>query len=174
MASVMRYRSGVVKKVSFPNHASYPIEVGDLCWLHSDGKVYPASACTTVLGDAGTAAQNRAQFATRFVGVAAKKTGLQTGETSFKLTTDPGYTVIDTSGVFEFDLQSATTVKPEDLIGVYNDATDSVDQQVAVVTARNETIGLAVVPYDSLGDSQTTILVDIRPMAAYNQVSSGQ
>jgi hypothetical protein len=173
MSSQMRYRKGVVKYLSFPTHASYPIEEGDLCWLHSDGKVYPAYAAYAVLGDLGSAAQNRVGFASRFVGVAVKKTGLQAGETSFKLTVDPGYTLVAISGIFEYDSTSQTWA-PANLVGIYNDATYNSNQKVDKVTAIGEAIGTAVVAYDSLGDAaQTTVMVDLRPQAAYDQAIAG-
>jgi len=159
----MRWREGVVKYVPMPTHNSYPIEQGDLLWKHSDGKVYPASACTTVLGDAGTAAQNRQQFASRFAGVADRKVGLQSGETVFNLpgTYNPGYILVATSGVFAFPVASTSFVSG-DLVGVYNDATDSSNQVVAKVTAVDEAIGTAKVPVAALGAAVTEVLVDIK------------
>src|SRR5512144_1432259 len=109
MASIMRYRGGVVRYYALlPYHntsgaAADAIEVGDLVYV-SGGNAYPASKQS----DAGTAAQNRSTFAAAFAGVALQKVGLQTGETSFKLTTDPGYLMVAVSGDFEFDCASTS------------------------------------------------------------------
>lgn len=172
MASNFRYRAGVVKTLSLPTAAdgtvTKHIEVGDLTYVES-AVVYPAS----YLSDAGTAAQNRAAFAAAFCGVALHKTGLQTSETSAKLTTDPGYQLIATSGDFEFPC-AATSWAPGDLVGVYASASACSDQQVAQVTDMTEAIGIAKVPYNALGTSQTSIIVELRPRFVYAAVSSAQ
>lgn len=165
MASKVRYRHGVVKYRSLKTNASYPIEIGDLCYAVA-GVLYPASA----LADAGAAADNRAAFAAAFAGVAVRKTGLQTGETSFKLTTDPGYTLVATSGTFEFPCAS-TSWQPGDLVGVYATADACSNQQVCKVTNVAEAIGTAVVPHEALGTAQTTILVDIRSALIHESIS---
>jgi hypothetical protein len=148
---------------------AHAIEVGDLVYVNG-GVAYPAGH----LADAGTAAQNRASFALQFAGVAVEKVGLQTGETSFKLTTDKGYIVVATGGVFEYPC-AATSWAPDDLVGVYVADTNAAptDQQVAKVTEYGETIGTAVVPVNALGDSQTAILVELRPMSSHHQVVYG-
>jgi len=173
MASLFRYRAGVVAYIALPTNSSYPIEEGDLCWKHSDNKVYPAYAYYAVVGDAGTAAQNRAAFATKFAGIAVKKTGLTTGETSFRLTTDPGYTVLAISGDWEYDC-AATSWVTGDLVGVYNDATYNSNQKVALVTASNEVIGVAKVPYNAIGASLTSVVISIRTAVMHDEVVSGQ
>lgn len=172
MASVMRYRSGVVSYLALPTAndgaAAHAIEVGDLVYV-AGGIAYPASH----YADGGTAAQNRANFAQAFVGVAVQKIGLQTGETTAKLTTDSGWVLVAISGDFEYDCAS-TSWAPGDLVGVYNDATNNSDQTVAKVTALNEAIGTARVPYAALGTAQTTIIVSLRPKFVFQQVDSGQ
>jgi hypothetical protein len=165
MASQMRYRKGVVAYVALQTHASHPIEAGDLVY-ESAGVAYPA----TSLADAGTAAQNRAAFAGAFAGVASLKTGLQSGEFSFKLTTAPGWTLVAVSGVWEYPC-AATSWSPGDLVGVYADADGCYDQQVAQVTGVDEAIGVAEVPYNALGDSQTAILVHLRSQLMHSSVS---
>ena len=164
MASLMRYRKGVVAYVALETGET-AIEAGDLVY-ESAGVAYPASA----LADAGTAAQNRVAFAAAFAGVAALKTGLQTGETSFKITTDPGFTLVAVSGVWEYP-SAATSWVTGNLVGVYADADGCSDQQVAQVTLVTETIGVAEVPYNALGDSQTAILVHLRSQLMRSSVS---
>lgn len=165
MASVFRYRSGVVAYVALKTNASYPIEEGDLVY-ESGGEALPASA----LADAGSAAQNRVAFAAAFAGVAARKTGLQSGETSFKLTTDPGYTLVAVSGDWEYPCAS-TSFTVGDLVGVYATADACLDQQVAQVTTVTEAIGIAKVPYNALGDAHTAILVSLRSLLVHESVS---
>lgn len=104
MASVMRYRSGVVSYIALPTAAGYPIEVGDLVG-YSGGKAYPASYFSTI-----------AAFHSAFAGVAVQKIGLQPGETSFKLTTDPGWILVAVSGDFEFDCATGISWVPGSLV----------------------------------------------------------
>lgn len=165
MSSRFRYRGGVVQFVALKTNASYPIEEGDLVY-NSSGEALPASA----LADQGDAAANREAFAASFAGVACKKTGLQSGETSFRLTTDPGYTLVATTGDFEFDC-SSTSWSPGDMVGVYASADACSDQQVAKVTSVAEAIGVAKVPYDALGDAQTTIIVSLRSALMRDSIS---
>ena len=165
MSSQMRYRSGVVAYVALETNTSYPIEEGDLVY-EADGEALPASA----LADAGSAAQNRAAFCAAFAGVAARKTGLQTDETSFKLTTDPGYTLVAVSGDWEYPCASTSWVTGN-LVGVYADADGCSDQVVAVVTVVTEAIGVAKVPYNALGDAQTAIIVSLRSGLIHQSVS---
>jgi len=170
MASIMRYRGGVVELVPFLTTAdaaaAHAIEVGDLVYFST--YAYPASH----LADAGSAAENRAAFAALFVGVASQKTGLQTGETSFWLTPDKGYIMVAASGLYEFDC-AATAWATGDLVGVYNDATDNSDQKVAKVTNYNEAIGVARVPIKNIGATTTTVIVEIRPRLLFHQVVYG-
>jgi hypothetical protein len=171
MASKLRYVSGVVQYLVLPTAndaaAAHAIEEGDLVYV-TGGVAYPASH----LADGGSAAVNRAAFAAAFCGVAVQKVGLQSGETSFKLTTDPGYILVAVTGCWRF-VSAATSWAPGDMVGVYNDATDNSDQQVAKVTAYNEAIGVAVVPYAALGSSQTEIVVMLRSPFIYDAVQSG-
>lgn len=165
MASKFRYRKGVVRFIALKTNSTYPLEEGDLVYAVA-GEALPASA----LADAGSAAQNRAAFAAAFAGVCVKKTGLQTGETSFKLTPDPGYTMVAVGGVWEYDC-SATSWVTGDMVGVYASADACSDQQVAKVTSVDEAIGVADVPYNALGTSQTTILVQLRSALMHESIS---
>lgn len=173
MSSQKRYRGGVMKMLHLPTAGdgdttpAHAFEDGDLVYV-TGGVAYPASH----LADQGDAAANRAAFGPMFAGVAIRKTGLQTGEKSFKLTTDPGVVLVATSGIFEYPC-AATSWKPNDLVAVYADADGCYDQQVASTAVYAEVIGTAVVPLAAIGTSQTSILVDIRPLASFDQVSSG-
>lgn len=174
MGSIMRYRSGVVNYIALPTAndgaVANAIEVGDLvCCV--GGVAYPAGN-TTIMTDGGNGATNRAAFAAAFAGVAVQKIGLQTGETSFKLTTDPGWVLVATSGDFEYPC-AATSFAPGDMVGVYNNETSNSDQQVAKVTSTAEAIGIAKVPYNALGSSMTSVVVELRPKFTYDQVGSG-
>ena len=173
MSSQVRYRSGVVEYVALPTAddgtVTKSIEVGDLVYV-AGGVAYPAS----YLSDQGNEAANQAAFAVAFAGVAVKKTGLQSGEVTFKLDDDPGYTMVATSGEFEFP-SAATSWVPGDLVGADENADGDglLDQQVAKVTLTGSSIGVAKVPYNALGTSQTTILVDIRSQLMKQEVQSG-
>lgn len=171
MASNKTYRYGIVARVCLPTSgASFAIEDGDLCYFSTYAKA--ASA----LADQGAAADNRAAFAAAFAGVALKKIGLQSGETSFKLTTDPGYVDVAVTGVFEYPC-AATSWAPGDLVGIYapTDNSKIVDsQKVAKVTTYAEAIGVAIVPHQAIGTSQTTILVALRSPLVHDGIMSGQ
>jgi len=169
MSSQTRYRSGVVAYVALLTVASNaaPIEEGDLVY-ESGGYAYPASS----QADAGTESANQTAFAGNFAGVAARKTGLQTSETSFKLTTDPGYTLVAVSGDWEYPCAS-TSWSTGDLVGAdeASSGTALEDQKVAKVTTVDKAIGIAVVPYNALGDAQTTIIVRLRSALVHQSVS---
>lgn len=161
MASQVRYRSGDCKPVAAKTHASYPIEKGDLVFLHpSDGTARPASALT----NQGSESLNQDYFQAYFLGVALHKTGLQSGETSFKLTTNPGYTLVATAGNFEFDCDSQAFV-PGALVAVAADANGCSNQKVDAAGSESLAIGVARPNYNALGVSNTTIEVEIRSTA---------
>lgn len=171
MSSTMRYRGGSINPVPFPTAndgvVTKSIEVGDLVYV-SGGVAYPAS----YLSDQGTLAANQIAFALLFAGVAVAKTGLQSGETTFKITNDLGYVLVATAGEFEFDCD-ATSWAPGELVGaVENDDGDGLlDQEVAKVTAVTKAIGVAKVPMSVLGDSLTSIIVSIRSVVMREGVS---
>lgn len=169
VASQMRYRSGVVQFVVLKTNPSYPIQEGDL--IYSDGTyALPASA----LADQGTLVANQLAFAAAFVGVACSKDGLQTGETSFKLTTSKGYVLVATTGDFAFPC-AATSWATGDKVGAVEISTNDglEDQKVAKVTLSQYAIGIAKVPYNAIGTSQTEIVVAIRSALMDQEVNSG-
>jgi len=170
MASVMRYRRGNCNPVALPTDSTKPIEVGDLCVIQSS-KVVPASA----MADAGDAAANRVASKAVFAGVALHKSGLQSGETTARLTgsIDPGYNLIATAGQFEFDC-AATAWVDGDLVGIYSDATTNSNQKVAKVTTYTEAIGVAVVPFNAIGAATSTVIVELRSVERHNTLLSGQ
>jgi hypothetical protein len=78
------------------------------------------------------------------------------------------------SGDFEYPC-AATSWNPGDLVGGYCADTNTApaSQQVAQVTAWDEAIGVAKVPYNALGTSMTSIIVSIRPNYLKDAVVSG-
>jgi hypothetical protein len=93
MADTFRYRYGDMKPVRVAVASATVIEIGDLVYL-SSGAALPA----TSQADAGTKAQNQEAFHDAFLGVAMSRS--RNGDAS--------PITIATSGVFEFDLASAT------------------------------------------------------------------
>lgn len=152
----------------FKTHASYPIEEGDLLFMHpADGTVRPASG----MANQGSASLNQDAFQQYFVGVASQKIGLQSGESSFKLTTDPGYVKVAIAGEYEYDCAS-TTWKSGDLVGVYADSNGCYDQQVATAASESLAIGVAKPTLNQLGVAQTSIIVDIRSVVLRNAIQA--
>lgn len=158
MASTFRYRRGDAKPVPMKTNSSFPIEAGDLLWQDpDDGTVKPAADLT----NQGVAATNQDYFQQYFAGVAMGKVGLQTGETTARLTTDPGYVMVGTGGVWEFDCASAAFV-PGALVGVKADGNGCSNQAVASAASESLAIGVAVPTVAQLGVAVTSIEVEIR------------
>lgn len=172
MASINRYRGGQIRKVAFPtgyavgdSTAVSAIEIGDLVYKHSTSGVVRSAANFPNMGSVATTQE---AFASAFVGVAGRKTGLQPNEVVWQLqqSIDPGWTLVQTSGIYEMDCAAGTTWQPGDLVGVYATATGgcgttafgtSKSQQVMPVTGGQETvsaasysqaIGIAIVPFN--------------------------
>ena len=117
MATRCRYVEGPLTLQSAPADKDYPIEKGDLLYLDTaTGKARPASA----LNAEGTQAKDQLGFASRFLGVAMEKNGLQPGETTFRQDGAFSATVqYSSTGRFEFDCpaQAFTVNQP---VGVYS------------------------------------------------------
>jgi hypothetical protein len=178
MSSQVCYRGGDCKPRLFKTHASYPIEEGDLCFVHpADGTLRPASA----MANQGSESLNQDAFQQYFAGVALNKNGLQSGETSFRLTTDMGYCLVATAGDFEFDCPS-TQWKPGNLVGVFATTLVCSNQKVDTAASASFAIGQAVPGLSGLGNAMTRVVVSIistimNPMGVQNQVTgsgSGQ
>jgi hypothetical protein len=172
VASVNRYRTGACETVVMPDNASYPINVGDILYQVS-GTVYPASA----LANQGSQALNQAYLAAHFAGIALSKDGLQTGETSARLTTAKGHVLVGVSGDFEFPC-AATAFKTGDYVGGLNITTGSAntleDQKVAKVTLDSAAIGIAKVAVNDIGATITSVIVSIKSPLMDEGVTSGE
>lgn len=175
MANIARFRGGDARPRAFPTcyavgqSTAYPISTGDLLFLD------PATGCVRsaqYLAGMGTAAACQEAFAGYFVGVAMRKTGAQPGEVLWQLqqTIDPGWTLVGTGGIWEFDCASGVTWQPGDLVSIYAASNGTVgttsfgtsqSQQVAPPAAGQfmppsgnpstqfaQAIGKAVVPFN--------------------------
>lgn len=160
MASNQRYRGGQVEFVSLATDGTHALEEGDLAGV-TGGYVLAAGQYATA-----------AALKTAFAGVAVHKTGLQSGETSFRLTTDPGYNLVATTGDFEFPC-AATSWANGDLVAAYVSGGACYPQQVAKTTKYDEAIGVAVVPHNALGTSMTSVIVRLRSNLMKEQPISG-
>jgi len=137
----LRYVAGDIRPILVPTNASHPINEGDLVFVHpATGQAWPAAD----MANQGTKALNQDAFQQYFAGVAMSKVGLQTGETSFRLVTDPGYVVVATAGDFRFPCAS-NAYKDGDLIGVYADGNGCNSQKVDTAASASLSIGRAVV-----------------------------
>ena len=166
--SKMTYVAGDTKPVLFPTDPSYPINEGDLLFKHpATGKVRPASA----LPNQGTKMLNQDAFQQYFAGVALAKTGLQSGETSFRLQTDPGYVQVATEGDFDYPCPSQTFVTGAP-IGVYATTNGCSSQEVDSASTNMQAIGVAVPGEASIvsGVAVTQIVVRIKSSVMYGDV----
>lgn len=117
MTSRCRHIEGDVNLIEVLWDSAYPVDKGDLCYLHpATNKARPASA----LNAEGTPELDQLGFAEYFLGVANEKVGLQSGETTFRQDQNSKLTVqICTTGRFEFDCP-AQAFAPQQPIGVYS------------------------------------------------------
>ncbi|MBS0207803.1 MAG: hypothetical protein JSS27_02515 [Planctomycetes bacterium] len=144
MADTMRWRYGDTNPVVLPVLSGTVLEIGDLVYLDS-GTALPAAA----LADAGSKAANQQAFHAKFAGVAMQRSRVG----------DVNPIRVATTGVFEFDCAAATfmvgdKLGPEQPTGT----TALANQQVAAVSAMNETIGRCAKLVNPAGSQ---VLVDI-------------
>jgi hypothetical protein len=111
MASAMKYRSGVIQYVPLGTDPSHACEEGDLVgWKTATN----TNGVSMLCAEPATTFSTALDFKNHFAGVVMHKTGLQSyvdgagnthTEFSFNLplVTDPGYTLVATTGVFEYD-----------------------------------------------------------------------
>ena len=133
MSSRCRYISGDTNSIVVLADPSYPVEKGDLIYIHpATGAGRPASA----LNNEGSVAANQLGFAEYFVGVCEQSNGLQSGtgayqnETTFRQ--DGAYQKtfrVATSGRFEFDCPAQVFTQPI-AMGVYATASGCSNQKV--------------------------------------------
>jgi len=158
MSNVHRYRRGETNPIQLATSATYPVEIGDLCFRNpADSKtVRPAGS----MADQLSAALNRDTFRQHFAGVCLQKIGLQSGEVSFQLHPRPDAAVLATEGEFEFDCDS-TVWYPGDLVGVCENAggTALLPQKVVKVTSYAEAVAVAVPEANCIGVARTTVNV---------------
>jgi hypothetical protein len=112
-----RYVDGDVNLITVKADPPYPVEKGDLLYLHpATGCARPASA----LNAEGTQELDQLAFASYFLGVSNVKNGLQTGETTFRQDAAYSSTIqVCTTGRFEFDCPSQQFT-PQQAVGVYS------------------------------------------------------
>jgi hypothetical protein len=110
----------------------------------------------------GTAALNQDTFQQYFAGVAMQKVGLNSGEKSFRLITDPGYLVVATAGEFEYDCDSQQFT-PGQGVGIYATSSGIPDsQKVAAAASASLAIARAVPGIAGLSNAMTRVAIAIR------------
>lgn len=109
MSDKMRWRYGETNPVVAPVDSATEISVGDLLYL-SSGKALPASSLTPET----TVAATQAAFSAIFLGVAMQKS----------VSGDTTPIRVATTGVFEFDIPSAT-YGLGDMVGIYESADEA-------------------------------------------------
>lgn len=166
MANQFRYRGGDTNLVFCKYDASHPIEEGDLCFLDpTSAYVRTASEMT---GVAANIAANQLAFAKYFIGVAMQKGGLQTGETSFRIKTDPDCLAVATTGLFEFDCAGTLDL---------DDANAGMGSLVAIFAAASAVKGTAIASSTKVAPTtvRSAAIGFLRPQPAdYAQSNPGQ
>lgn len=161
-ASTFRHVRGDTKPVCVQPADNEKIEVGDLVYL--DPTTHKAKRASSMV-DQGSLALNQDAFQQYFLGVCLQKTGLETNETSFNLTTTKTAIMVATAGDFRFDCASTTWYLGSLVAAVENgDGNALEDQKVALVAAGSESkaIGVAVPNSPELGVAKTSVVVRIK------------
>ncbi|HEY5312087.1 MAG TPA: hypothetical protein VIK18_06190 [Pirellulales bacterium] len=144
MSNVMRWRYGETNPVVLSVDGSTLIEIGDLVYLNTDNALPAASQANQ-----GSEAANQQLFHSKFAGVAMQSSPVGA--------TDP--IRVATTGVFEYDCQSATfevgqLLGPDQPSG----ATVLTSQQVVAVAAVDLAVGRCA---SRVNPASTTVLVDV-------------
>ena len=126
MASRARYVDGDTNNITMKPSATHPFEKGDLLFEHPADHTLRTA---TELANEGAESLNQLKFAEYFVGVAAEKYGLQTGEKSFRMDdVKPPSVLVHTTGRFEFDCPSQIFA-PKQPVGIYATSSAVTDSQ---------------------------------------------
>lgn len=165
MATTCRYVDGDVNLIQVKADPAYPVEKGDLLYLH------PATNCArpaSALNAEGTQALDQLAFAQYFLGVSNVKNGLQPGETTFRQDGAYSSTIqVCTTGRFEFDCPSQIFA-PQQPVGVYSaSGIGCEDQKVDALkgaAALSQSIGLAAPSEAAVknGVALNRVIVDIQ------------
>jgi len=156
--SQFRYVGGDIKPILLPTDPLHPIEEGDLVFRHpANGCAWPAAD----MANQGTKALNQDAFQQYFAGVAMNKVGLQSGEKSFRLMTDPGYVSVATEGDFSYPCPS-NQYAAGDLVGVFADTNGCASQEVDTAASPSLAIGQAKPGVAGVKSAVTEITVAIR------------
>ena len=150
MANTYRGYSGVGGEIDVivasagQSGGANPIQVGDSVHI-SSGEAIAAGT----IADQGTAAQNMAQAAATFLGIA------------MALNSDGSVVTVATKGKFVLTQQAAGAANVGDRVSVYASASACSDQEWAATTTTNEIIGTVVKDITSTTD--TSLIVEIFP-----------
>ena len=139
MATV-RWLYGQTNPVMVPFGASQVLTVGDVCAIDASGNLYRAEDETWNTDEATT----RAAFITKFAGITGQSK--RTGDTK-PYGNSANLARVDTLGVFEADLDTATTlIAGVDLVGPAKAAGNALlSQTVKKVTSSGETHAIGTV-----------------------------
>lgn len=171
MASIARYVRGNCNPKPVLCDPSYPIEVGDLLFREpTNNLARPASA----LVNQGSETLNQQTFHDYFLGVALQKNGVQSGETvplNSTINHSPANCIeVATTGIFAFQVSSATAYQGGEYIAPANNAGGTALQDQVVKTAvagGAGSIGRASPSAASIGQSTVT---ELAPSAYGGQV----
>lgn len=161
-ASTFRHLRGDTKPVTVKPATGEKIEVGDLVYL--DPTTNTVKRASSMI-DQGSLALNQDAFQQYFLGVALQKSGLETNETSFNLTTTQTYIEVATAGEFLFDCASYAWSLGELVAAVENSDGDALRNQNVVAvsaTSYSKAIGVAVPFGPCLGVAKTQVAVRIK------------
>ena len=167
MSAPLQYLYGDTFPVLAPFGSTQVLTVGDLVGADGNGLLYRAED-TAWDSTEGT---TRDDFAATFLGVVAQRK--RTGDAQ-PYGNSAAVARVDTAGVFEADLDTATTMKVGDYVGPNKASGNAlVSQTVKKVTAGNQAVGVCVEAGTSLTRVKFRILSRKTPAAPTNAVESG-
>jgi hypothetical protein len=165
--AALQYLYGDTQPIVAPYTAANVFFVGDLVGADGNGVLYPAEDQTWDTSEAET----REDFAERFVGVVSQSK--RTGDT-VPYGNSAAVIRVATSGVFEADLDAATTMQIGDWVGPTKaSGTALVSQTVEKVTAGNQAIGICVEAGTSLTRVKFKLISKLFPSGPSNTLESG-
>ena len=147
--------------------ASQVFQVGDLVARASDGEMYRAEDETWDSNEATT----RVNFASKFIGVVEQR---KRAADTQPYGNSAAVARISTSGVFEADLDTATTLIVGNWVGPTKASGNAlVSQTVEKVTAGDQAIGVVVEGGTSLTRVKFRLISKLTPLSATDELESG-
>ena len=167
MSAPIQWLYDPTSPVEAPFGSTQVLAVGDIVGADGNGLVYRAEDTSWDSTESAT----RDDFVATFLGICSQKK--RTGDAQ-PYGNSAATVRVDTSGVFEADLNTATTLQVGDYVGPAKASGNAlVSQTVKKVTVGNEAIGVVVEAGTSLTRCKFRILSRKVPAAPTNAIESG-